>query len=120
MRITLQDWQYSTYEIFYRFYIYDSVNYRAKFGSYQGKLIDDFSYNSDMSFATVDRPDHYGCALNMHGGWWYNYCTHALPTGHYYRGGPYVPPGKFADGIFYTDWHGVDYSLMYIRIDLAP
>lgn len=124
MRITMQDWSYVIKEIYYKFSLGSYPYYQAYFSYYQGPVgfPDDFSYNNAMPFATRDHVDKHGCAAAMLVGWWYNSvysdCTYALPTGRYYHG-PYHPV-KLPDGIYYKDWHGAAYSLMYIRIDLAP
>lgn len=120
MRITLQDWWFNIKEIYYKFSLGPKPYYTSYFSHFQGNLPDDLSYESGMNFAAMDRVDPHGCAAQTKAGWWYNYCTYTLPTGRYYRGRYPVQPGKMADGIFYKDWYGVDYSLMYIRIDLAP
>ena len=52
-------------------------------------------------------------------GWWYNFCTLTLPTGRYYPGCHYSPVGKYYDGIFYRDWHGFAYSLLYYKMELS-
>ena len=120
MRVTLQDWNHNLKEIYYKFSLGPAFN--AYFSHYQGTLPDDFSYNNGMPFSTYDRDStHYGCAKAVLAGWWYNHCTYTLPTGHYYLNGYYpVHTGEMGDGIFYADWYGVNYSLKYIRIDLAP
>ena len=120
MRVTLQDWNHNLKEIYYKFALGPAFN--AYFSHYQGTLPDDFSYNNGMPFSTYDRDStHYGCAKAVLAGWWYNHCTYTLPTGHYYLNGYYpVHTGEMGDGIFYADWYGVNYSLKYIRIDLAP
>jgi len=123
LTVTLQDWNNVIKVIRYNYFALGpaSDRFRLNIGGYVTShvLPDDFSHNNNMQFGTIDLPDIHGCATHMRGGWWYNYCTFALPTGHYYQGGPYHPTGGFYDGIFYNDWHGFGYSLKYIRMDLS-
>ncbi|KAH3741972.1 microfibril-associated glycoprotein 4-like [Dreissena polymorpha] len=83
-------------------------------------LPDDLSHNNGMPFSTIDRPDVNNCALHMRAGWWYTYCTYALPTGKLYpQCGPYTPLGGFYDGLFYSDWRGFGYSLKYFSMAIS-
>ncbi|XP_045169269.2 fibrinogen-like protein 1 [Mercenaria mercenaria] len=120
--VTLQDWKNIIKTIQYNYFVLGPANqrYPLHIGEYISSHIlpDDFWHSNGMPFATIDVPDTRNCAVNMRAGWWYNYCTYALPTGRYYFGGPYTPSGSFYDGIFYSDWHGMGYSLKYIRMDL--
>ena len=79
---------------------------------------DDLSYQSGNYFFTYDAPDQHGCAVNMHGGWWYYYCAYAHLNGVFYRGKYSPSPSGFYDGIYWKDWTGFDYSLKYVSMTL--
>ena len=84
----------------------------------QGNVYDDMAFGNGMRFATFDYYDPNQCAVNQKAGWWYNYCSYALPNGVYYHGGPYTPSGSFYDGIYWKDWLGYGYSLKFITMTL--
>ncbi|XP_033753805.1 angiopoietin-related protein 1-like [Pecten maximus] len=93
--------------------------YRLSISNAYGDVPDDLGYNNGCFFYTYDRPDPYGCAHQMTAGWWYNYCTYALPNGQYYHYGPYTPTTGMYNGIFWKDWLGFGYSLKYISLVLS-
>lgn len=119
----MQDWQGNNHNVRYSyFHVTDySQGYRLSVSGYSGSVPDDFSYNNGMPFATYDVGDQKNCAKNQKAGWWFNYCTYTLPTGHYYYGGPYTPSGGFCDGIFWQDWNTYKcaYSLKYLSMVLS-
>lgn len=121
--MTLQNWGNEIKTIQYNYFSLGSWTKRfpLRIGGYVSShvLPDDFSHNNGMPFSTIDRPDRHSCALHQGGGWWYNYCTFTLPTGHYYTGGAYNPIGQYYDGIYYKDWLGYGYSLKYIKMELS-
>lgn len=123
LTITLQDWAYRTKVLRYNYFFLGSPSqrYQLHIGGYVSSsiLADDFGHNNGMPFATIDRPDAHNCAIHQKAGWWYNYCTYTLPTGFRYNGGHYTPSGGFYDGIYYKDWLGYGYSLMYIKMELS-
>ncbi|WAR22497.1 TENN-like protein [Mya arenaria] len=103
-----------------------SQRFKLFIGHYDNRstLKDDLSYNNMMPFATMDRPDQHGCVHSLHAGWWYNFCTLALPTGQRYYDYCGDRPTKETyichhDGIFYKDWHGNCYSMPWVRITLT-
>ncbi|KAK3104167.1 hypothetical protein FSP39_024993 [Pinctada imbricata] len=120
LSITMQDWNNNIRTARYsHFKLQDSYSYTLSIGGYSGNVPDDLSHNNNMRFATYDKPDIHHCATNQHAGWWYNYCTNALPNGKYYYYGPYPPSGGWYDGIYWSDWLGYNYSLKYISMTLS-
>ncbi|XP_060583551.1 angiopoietin-related protein 2-like [Ruditapes philippinarum] len=122
LTLTLKDWTRDIRTIRYNYFALGpaSLRYPLHIGKYVTShvLPDDFAFSNGMPFATIDRPDANKCAYHQKGGWWYNYCSQTLPTGHYYHYGPYIPAGFFYDGIYYKDWKGFAYSLKYISLEL--
>ncbi|XP_014681318.1 PREDICTED: angiopoietin-related protein 2-like [Priapulus caudatus] len=118
--ITLQDWNGFTGFALYNYFSIgpESDRYRLSVAGFSGSVTDDFSYHNGMIFATWDKSDYNGCAINQRAGWWYNYCAYALLNGKYYNGGYYPPPGQFFDGMYWKDWFGYNYSLRYISMAL--
>jgi len=123
LTITLQDWSHAIKTLRYNSFSLGSYSdrFRLSISGYVSSnvLPDDLSFNNNMIFATYDQPDHNNCAGNQKAGWWYNYCTYTLPTGHYYQNGPYTPTSSFYDGIYYNDWHGYGYSMKFIKFELS-
>lgn len=122
LAVYMHDWHGNIQIIQYNYFVLGPAihRYPLHIGKYVTShvLPDDFSFGDGMQFATIDRPDINNCAYHQKGGWWYNYCTLTLPTGHYYQYGPYTPSAGFYDGIYYKDWHGFGYSLKHIKLEL--
>ncbi len=120
LRVDMQDWSgNSRYLTFTHFMVLPESNrYQMSISGPYGNIPDDMSYSNGCQFGTYDNPDYYHCAVNMHAGWWYNYCAYAMPNGHYYVGGPYPHTGGFYDGIYWKDWHGYDYALKFIAMSV--
>ena len=121
LRIDLTDWSgQSRYATYHPFNVLPQANYYQMFaGGYSGNVPDDLGYQSGNYFFTYDAPDQYGCAANMHGGWWYYYCAYAHLNGVYYHQAKYNPnPSGFYDGVYWKDWHGFDYSLKFVSMTL--
>ncbi|XP_052781875.1 microfibril-associated glycoprotein 4-like [Mya arenaria] len=124
LTLTMQDWSNQTKVVRYNNFRLGTAaeGYRLTIGGYHSAnsdLPDNLYHNNGARFATPDKPDTQNCATNQGGGWWYNYCTFTLPTGHYYSGGSYTPPASYYNGIYYKDWHGFAYSLKYIKMELS-
>ena len=116
----MQDWHGNNRSVRYgHFSVSPAPYFQLNIYGFQGNVPDDLSHNNGMNFATYDRPDPNQCAAHQGGGWWYNYCTFALPTGRYYHGGPYTPTGGYYDGIYWKDWLGYGYSLKFISMTLS-
>lgn len=121
LRIDMTDWYGNS-----RYIVYPYFNVQDESKFYQmyvatpsaGNVADDLSFNNGMRFATFDYYDPNQCAVNQKAGWWYNYCSYALPNGVYYYGGPYTPSSSFYDGIYWKDWLGYGYSLKFITMSL--
>lgn len=112
LTVQLQDWAGNNRNARYSFFQVDnSPSYTLRIGGYYGDAGDSMSQNNNMPFATPDKPDHNYCAYHQQGGWWFNYCTFAFPTGKYYVGGPYTPSGTYYDGIYWYTWGGYGYSM---------
>lgn len=121
MTVNMQDFYGNSRQIRYSFFkvASNSELYRLSIADAYGNVPDDLSFNNNGQFATYDMPDQHQCAMHMRAGWWYNYCSLALPNGHYYRTSPYTPPGGFYDGIYWKDWQGYGYSLKFISMTLS-
>ncbi|XP_061187897.1 angiopoietin-related protein 1-like [Saccostrea echinata] len=120
LTINMQDWYGNNRNVRYNHFRVNAAPYfQLSIGSFQGQVPDDLSFNNGMYFATYDKPDAHSCAVHQKGGWWYNYCTFALPTGVYYHGGPYTPSGGYYDGIYWKDWQGYGYSLKYLAMTVS-
>lgn len=120
LTINMQDWHGNNRNVRYNHFSVSSAPYfQLNIYGFQGDVPDDLFHNNGSYFATYDRPDPNQCAVHQKGGWWYNYCTFALPTGQYYYGGPYTPTGGFYDGIYWKDWLGYGYSLKFISMTLS-
>uniref|UniRef100_A0A8C5T0U3 Fibrinogen C-terminal domain-containing protein n=1 Tax=Malurus cyaneus samueli TaxID=2593467 RepID=A0A8C5T0U3_9PASS len=116
------------------FHIFLQDNYRLWFGTYSGNAGDALSGGSNfedqwsashrgMQFTTSDK-DHDrflagNCASENKGGWWFNRCHAANLNGRYYRRGKYS--GSHDDGMVWSTWHGMWYSLKYSAMKIrAP
>lgn len=120
LTINMQDWYGNNRNVRYNhFSVSPAPYFQLNIYGFQGNVPDDLSHNNRAYFATYDRSDSNQCAIHQKGGWWYNYCTYALPTGLYYRGGPYTPTGGYYDGIYWKDWQGYGYSLKFISMTLS-
>ncbi|KAL8600487.1 hypothetical protein ACOMHN_044952 [Nucella lapillus] len=82
-------------------------------------LLDDLGHSTGMKFYTYDKPDIHGCASQMKGGWWYNYCAYAMLNGYYYPPGPYTPAGTYFDGVFWESFGGYNNSLRYVSMSVS-
>ncbi|XP_050189294.1 fibrinogen-like protein 1 isoform X1 [Myiozetetes cayanensis] len=136
LKIELMDWhgerRYAVYENFQL--ANEQDNYRLWFGTYSGNAGDALSGGSNfedqwsashrgMQFTTFDK-DHDrflagNCASENKGGWWFNRCHAVNLNGRYYRGGRYK--GSHDDGMVWSTWHGMWYSLKYSAMKIrAP
>ncbi|VDH91613.1 Hypothetical predicted protein [Mytilus galloprovincialis] len=70
-------------------------------------LGDGMDYHNSKSFYTKDRDNKNGCAVNRHGGWWYDNCYLANLNGRY--NGTINESGKYT-GLVWCKWKR-DYSL---------
>uniref|UniRef100_A0AAY4AMC8 Fibrinogen C-terminal domain-containing protein n=1 Tax=Denticeps clupeoides TaxID=299321 RepID=A0AAY4AMC8_9TELE len=90
-------------------------------GFINGGAGDSLSYHNGMNFSTFDKDqdlnspywyyywyyyNNYNCAENQEGGFWYNSCFSASPTGIYKWGS-----NTMTDGMLWTAWKGQNYSL---------
>ncbi|XP_028828312.1 microfibril-associated glycoprotein 4-like [Denticeps clupeoides] len=90
-------------------------------GFTNGGAGDSLSYHNGMNFSTFDKDqdlnspywyyywyyyNNYNCAENQEGGFWYNSCFSASPTGIYKWGS-----NTMTDGMLWTAWKGQNYSL---------
>jgi len=121
LQIVLTSWAPQTATATYGYFSIgtQSQGWPISVGSFYGSVPDDLSYSNGRVFYTSDVPDPNSCALNQHGGWWYNYCSYAFLNGKYYYGGRYTPPGQFYDGIYWKDWLGYDYSLKQVTMAVS-
>ena len=107
----------------------EADNYRLAIGAFvsgsAGNALDLFN---NMEFTTKDFDrDQFSdvtvnCADRHHGGFWYNNCLIANPTGKYYTGGAYSSSNN-NDGIQWRSWNIHDdryYSMKTIELKLRP
>ena len=90
----MTDWDGKTFWAAYdRFSVGpESGNYKLSVGDYnRGSTVPDMmAYHNGMMFSTYDRDNDKNsgeCARSWKGGWWYNNCFDAKPTGVYLPGG---------------------------------
>ncbi|CAH3117300.1 unnamed protein product [Porites lobata] len=95
-------------------------NYRLTIDGYQGTAGDSMVVcgrpAKNMMFTTQDRDnDVHGsnCAVKYTGAWWYNYCHCANLNGLYQGGG-------HAQGVVWSSWRGLDYSLKIAEMKVRP
>ncbi|XP_046355722.1 angiopoietin-related protein 2-like [Haliotis rufescens] len=120
LTINMQTWDGEAQNVRYSFFrLQDPNTFTLNIGGFSGSVPDDLFYNNNMPFATYDRPDPNSCATQQSAGWWYNYCSYALPNGVYYTGGSYTPTGGFYNGIYWKDWRGYGYSLKFLSMSLS-
>ncbi|XP_068786044.1 fibrinogen-like protein 1 isoform X2 [Struthio camelus] len=136
LKIDLMDWHGERrYAIYEKFQLRNEQdNYRLWFGTYSGNAGDALSGGSSfeeqwsashrgMQFTTSDK-DHDrfvagNCALENKCGWWFNRCHSVNLNGRYYKTGSYN--GSHDNGIVWSTWHGVWYSLKYTAMKIrAP
>ncbi|XP_060603432.1 angiopoietin-2-like [Ruditapes philippinarum] len=99
------------YETFQEFKLTNGTDYRLNIGlrNASGNLVEGLAHNNLAAFSTFDRDldskDTGNCAVDRHGGWWYDSCTYANLNG------LYAPPGTIcqldgADFLYCGHWHG--------------
>ena len=83
-----------------------STNYRLTVSGFTGNCGDSLEYHNGRMFTTTDRDNDAStesCAQKFKGGFWYNTCRHANPTGRYYAEGV---PSSYEGLIWYTCYGG--------------
>ncbi|KAK5623212.1 hypothetical protein CRENBAI_017790 [Crenichthys baileyi] len=123
LRVDMEDWagaqafaQYSSISI-------DSENagYQLHLGSFTGGTAgDSLSNQKDMKFTTFDKDQDQwdkNCAQHFLGGFWYNACHMANPTGMY---APYGAIGFENVHVIWQTWKGWNYSLKTIAMKIRP
>ena len=76
---------------------------------------DAFGSTNRMFFSTKDADNDVhvdSCAIRFKGGWWYNKCHAANLNGLYLEG----DHKSYADGIEWTSWKGIHYSLKHTKM----
>ena len=129
LRIDLQDFEgNSTYAQYGHFSVGDSVsNYTLLALLYSGTAGNSFlgAYLNDhngQQFSARDRDNdawYSNCARHHRGGWWFHSCMHANLNGIYYTSGTYTPVHNgFPDGVVWSTWRGLYYSLKFAEMKL--
>jgi len=118
----------STYAQYRHFSVGDSVsNYTLLALAYSGTAGNSLlgAYLNDhngQQFSTRDRENdawYSNCALHHRGGWWFNNCIVANLNGIYYTSGTYTPVHNgFPDGVVWSTWRGLYYSLKFAEMKL--
>ncbi|XP_076114482.1 low-density lipoprotein receptor-like isoform X1 [Mytilus galloprovincialis] len=109
LSIVLVDWEGNLMEANYsKFALMSEENkYSLSVSGYSGNAGDGMDYHNSKSFYTKDRDNKNGCAVNRHGGWWYDNCYQANLNGRY--NGTINESGKYT-GLVWFKWKR-DYSL---------
>ncbi|CAC5364193.1 VLDLR [Mytilus coruscus] len=109
LSIVLVDWEGNLMEANYSQFSVNSEedNYSLSVSGYSGNAGDGMDYHNSKSFYTKDRDNRNGCAVNRHGGWWYDNCYQANLNGRY--NGTINESGKYT-GLVWFEWKS-DYSL---------
>ena len=94
----------------------ERANYKLHVGSYSGTAGDSFSRHSGMQFSTKDRGASSGCALSLHGAWWYIGCHLSNLNGKYLNG----PHKSYADGVNWHHFKGYYNSLKKTEMKVKP
>ncbi|XP_071393477.1 microfibril-associated glycoprotein 4-like [Centroberyx affinis] len=99
----------------------ESFGYRLHVSGFtDGGAGDCLSVVSGQKFSTLDRDQDSAnghCARSYLGGFWYNNCHKANPTGVYRWG---ADKTLFAIGVEWSSWKGHDYSLKTISMKIRP
>ncbi|XP_071795520.1 fibrinogen-like protein 1 [Asterias amurensis] len=116
LRIDLEDWQSNTSWASYGQFAVGLTggNYRLQVGLYDesSSAGDSMAYSNGHPFSTKDRDNdkfpEEQCAVDFHGGWWFDVCHHANLNGYYYQ----QPDVKVkGEGLIWFHWTGLYYSL---------
>ena len=87
-----------------------STNYRFTVSGFTGNCGDSLAYHNGQMFTTTDRDNDESssrnCAIVYKGGFWYNDCHEANPTGIYYPGAG----SPFGQGLSWATCYGQVYS----------
>ncbi|XP_060576204.1 angiopoietin-related protein 2-like [Ruditapes philippinarum] len=102
----------SVYETFQNFKLGEMPYYTLHIDTGVGTAGDGFglSYHNGRKFSTFDMDrDGVGinCAIEDHGGWWYNFCAHANLNGEYVTPGS-IRPGRSEGGMTYSAFKGTE------------
>ncbi|XP_053386989.1 angiopoietin-1-like [Mercenaria mercenaria] len=99
----------TAYETFQNFYLDEGPNYTLHIDPGTGTAGDELRHNNDHHFSTYDADrdsDSRDCAVDRHGGWWYNKCASANLNGEYVTPGTVHPVRRFA-GMYYYSFQSV-------------
>lgn len=123
LRIDLEDWEgkkryakYSTFQVGN-----EMTRYQINLGGYAGDAGDGgqgMSFANGLKFSTYDYDNDLSpgnCAIAYLGGWWYANCHAVSLNGKYYD---YAKMGKWATGIHWLPFHGLDYSLKRVEMKI--
>jgi ficolin len=108
------------YAIYSNFIVGDAASgYQLAIGGYSGTAGDSMDWHNGMQFTTIDNDMdlfYENCATYYHGGWWYNDCHDANPTGLYLNGANTAD----SQGINWASYRGFTYSLKRIEFTITP
>ncbi|XP_035993324.1 microfibril-associated glycoprotein 4 [Fundulus heteroclitus] len=121
LRVDMEDWegaqasaQYSSFSIGP-----ESAGYQLHLGSFTGGTAgDSLSSHNSMKFTTFDKDQdmwNKNCAQHYLGGFWYNTCQYANPTGMY---APHGAIGFENVHVIWHAWKGWNYSLKNIAMKI--
>ena len=128
LRVDLQDFEgNSSFAKYTSFSVGDSLSdYTLSVSGYNGtagnSLLGDsiFFDHNGQRFSTRDRDNDawvHSCVHRHRGGWWFHACMTANLNGIYYNG-TYTGHPSFPDGIVWSTWRGLLYSLKFSEMKL--
>ncbi|XP_037546316.1 microfibril-associated glycoprotein 4 [Nematolebias whitei] len=123
LRVDMQDWEGGAASAEYSSFSIDSENngYALHLGSFIGGAAGDSLTNQGSAkFTTFDKDQdtwEKNCAQHYLGGFWYNACHMANPTGMY---APHGAIGFENAQVVWQTWKGWNYSLKTIAMKIRP
>ncbi|XP_071812321.1 microfibril-associated glycoprotein 4-like [Apostichopus japonicus] len=124
MRIDMTDFDDVTVFAKYGKFLVDGANkyYRLNVGGeFQGDAGNSLSYHQRSPFSTFDSDNDASpsrnCALRHTGGWWFKNCMRSNLNGFYFPDGPHE---SYADGIEWSRFRGLKYSLKSTEMKIRP
>ena len=131
LRVDLQDFEgNSSFAKYAGFSVGDSLsNYTLSVSGYNGTAGNPFLGgggvlvdHNGQQFSTRDRDNDawrvYSCAHHYRGGWWFHACVTANLNGIYYNGTYTGILNGYPDGMIWSTWRGMFYSLKFSEMKL--
>lgn len=121
LRVDMSDFEGNSRYAKYMIFAVGNVasGYQLRISGYSGDAGNSLEPHNNMKFSTqdVDNDNAGGsCAKSFKGGFWYNNCHFANPTGEYLKG----EHETVAVGVNWFHWKGYKYSLKTIDMKIKP